>query len=110
MKNEIEIKTIEKYSCMLFSSCNGNNAKKAVIMITAENEFLGYLNFLTDGAQLPETNKKYNLFYFYYHFQDLPVIIDMLRNESPVYLFYMEDNKSNCRISTTMELVGEGEM
>jgi hypothetical protein len=36
-------------------------------------------------------------------------VVDMLRNEDPVYIFYMDDNKANCRISTTLEPVGEGE-
>lgn len=110
MSKQIEVKTIEKYSCMLFSSRSGDADTKAVIMLTAETEFLGYLYFMADGATLPEPDKKYNLFYFYYHFQDLPIVIDLLRNESPVYIFYMDSNKENCRISTTMELVGEGEM
>jgi hypothetical protein len=110
MAREIEINTIEKYSCMMFSSRSGDADTKAVIMITSESQFLGYLNFMADGAILPETDKKYNLYYFYYHMSDLPVIIDLLRNESPVYIFYMADNKENCRISTTMEMVGEGEM
>jgi len=109
MGKEIEIKTIEKYSYMLFSSRSGKNDTKAVIMLTDASNFLGYLHFMTDGCQLPQTEKKYNLYYYYFHFSDMPVIVDMLRNEAPVYIFYMEDNKENCRISTTMELVGEGE-
>lgn len=110
MRKGIEIKTILKYSYMLFSSRSGNSDTKAVIMISDENSFLGYLNFMSDGCQLPPADKRYKLFYFYYHFSDLPIIVDMLRNEGPVYIFYMDENKENCRISTTMELVGEGEM
>ncbi len=109
MGKEIEIKTIQKYSYMAFSSRSGKNDIKAVIMLTDESSFLGYLHFMTDGCQLPQTKKKYNLYYYYYHFSDMPVIVDMLRNEAPVYIFYMEENKENCRISTTLELVGEGE-
>ncbi|MCF8364961.1 MAG: hypothetical protein K9H16_04220 [Bacteroidales bacterium] len=109
MGKGIEVKTIEKYSYMLFSSRSGNSDTKAVIMITAAEGFIGYINFMTDGCQLPETEKRYNLFYFYYHMSDFPVIVDMLRNEGPVYIFYMDDNKENCRISTTLEIVGEGE-
>lgn len=109
MKSGVEIKTIKKYSYMLFSTRNSETEAKAVIMITAETEFLGYLYFMPNGSILPETTKRYNLFYFYYHHSDLPVVVDMLRNEAPVYIFYMDDNKANCRLSTTMEPVGEGE-
>jgi len=110
MKNDIEVKTIQKYAVMMFSSCNAENAKKAVIMMTGDNVFLGYVNFLADGAILPEAHKSYNLFYFYYHFSDLSAMVDLMRNEKPVYLFYMEKNKSECRISTTLEPIGEGEI
>lgn len=110
MSNDIEIKTINKYSCMIFSSRSGDADTKAVILLQAENEFLGYLYFMADGCNLPEPEKKYNLYYYYFHFQDMPSVVDMLRNESPVYIFYMESNKQNSRISTTMELVGEGEI
>lgn len=109
MKSGIEIKTIQKYSYMVYSSRTADVDAKAVILMSAETEFLGYLNFMVDGSVLPKAEKKYNLYYFYYHFSDMPVIVDMLRNEGPVYIFYLEDDKNNCRISTTMESVGEGE-
>jgi len=110
MANEIEIKTIDKYSCMMFSSRSGDADIKAVIMLTGDGQFLGYLNFMADGATLPEPDKKYNLYYYYYHMSELPSVVDLLRNENPVYIFYMESSKENCRISTTMEMVGEGEI
>ncbi len=105
----MEIKNIEKYAYMLFPSCDGNFDKKAVIMINSETEFLGYLNFMTDGAPLPGPEKRDGIFTYSFHFKDLPVIVDMLRNEKPVFLFYVANDQSNCRISTSMEPVGEGE-
>jgi len=39
---------------------------------------------------------------------DMPVVLDMLRNEQPVYLIY--DGDQNTRISTTEGPVGEGEV
>ncbi len=51
-----------------------------------------------------------NYYAFYYHHFQLEHIIDMLRNESPVYvLFNVENNLNNSRIATTDEPVGEGE-
>jgi hypothetical protein len=109
-EKEIEVRTITNYSYMLFSSRAEEAEYKAVIMITAQTGFLGYINFVSDSNKLPKAVKMYNLYHFYYHMQDMPAIIDMLRNEGPVYLFYQEDDKNMCRISTTMEPVGEGEM
>ncbi len=34
----------------------------------------------------------------------------MLRNEAPVYLYWIPEGTNNTRISTTAELVGEEEM
>jgi hypothetical protein len=105
----MEIKNIDKYAYMLFPSRDNNFDTKAVVMINSDDEFLGYLNFLTDGAPLPKPEKTDGIYHFHYHYKDLPVIVDMFRNEKPVFLFYMDNDKESCRISTSMEPVGEGE-
>ncbi len=109
MKTGLEIKEIKSYSYLNYASRNGINDTKATIMVNAEAEFLGYLNFVTDGGQLPKSVKQNGLYYLYFHFKDIPVILDMLRNEKPIYLIFADDNKNNCRISTSVEPVGEGE-
>jgi hypothetical protein len=49
-------------------------------------------------------------FSFYYHHSQLPHLIDMLRNESPITVFFNNDNGfNNSRISTSDEPIGEGE-
>ena len=109
MPKQIEVKTIEKYSYMCFSSRSGDEDIKAVIMLSEGNDFIGYLHFMSNGCVLPKAEKKYGLYYYYYHHDELAPLVDMLRNEQPVYLIYVEDDKHNCRISTVMEPVGEGE-
>lgn len=106
----IEVRTITHYTYMIFSSRAEESDYKAVIMITAQTGFLGYINLVADGNKLPKAVKMHNLYYFYYHMQDMPAIVDMLRNEGPVYIFYQEGDANMCRISTTMEPAGEGEM
>ncbi|OQX74084.1 MAG: hypothetical protein B6D64_13205 [Bacteroidetes bacterium 4484_276] len=59
--------------------------------------------------ELPQAEKKYGLCYIYYNQKDLPAIIDMMRNESPVYIIYMGGKTSNCQITTMPESIGEGE-
>jgi hypothetical protein len=52
-----------------------------------------------------------NVYAFYYHLPSLPALIDMLRNEGPVWVFFDDDNGwPNSRLSTTEEPVGEGEL
>ena len=51
-----------------------------------------------------------NYYSFYYHHSQLDHLIDMLRNEKPIFVFFNDDNGwPNSRISTTEEPVGEGE-
>jgi hypothetical protein len=51
-----------------------------------------------------------NYYSFYYHLHQLPSLVDLLRNESPVYVFFNNDSGfPNSRISSTDEPVGEGE-
>ena len=49
-----------------------------------------------------------NYYLFYYHHHQLEHLIDMLRNESPITVFFNDDG-INSRISTTDEPIGEGE-
>jgi hypothetical protein len=50
-------------------------------------------------------------FWFYYHHHQLDHLIDMLRNEKPIFVFFDDDyGLANSRISTTDEPIGEGEL
>lgn len=109
MKKGFEVKEIKKYSYSIFSSMQNANDVVSVIMLSGDKVFYGYVNFLVDGSELPQAEKKYGLYYLYYHQKDLPALIDMMRNESPVFIIYMEGKSSNCRITTMPEPIGEGE-
>ena len=51
-----------------------------------------------------------NVFVFHYHHSQLQHLIDMLRNEKPIYVRFDDDKGfNNSRIATTDEPVGEGE-
>jgi hypothetical protein len=109
MVSGYEVKEIKKYSYSVFSSRYQENEVIADIMLSGDNVFYGYAHFLADGTNLPKAEKKFNLYNLYYHQKDLPAIIDMLRNESPVFIIFTEDDFKNCRITTMQEPVGEGE-
>ena len=69
--------------------------------------------FIEDpDATLPEARQVATGYYaFYYHHHQMASIIDMLRNESPIWVYFNNENGfNNSRISTTEEPVGEGEM
>ncbi len=62
-----------------------------------------------DGELEPATNFSGNQYRFHYHYKDMASLIDMLRNEKPVYVIYQPAGANNSRISTGSEPVGEGE-
>lgn len=109
MTDGYEVKEVKKYSYMVFSSRYEENEVVSAIMLSSDDVFYGYVHFFADGTELPQAEKKYGLFYLYYHQKDFPAIIDMLRNEKPVFLIYIEDDYKNCRLTTLLEPVGEGE-
>lgn len=109
MPGVTEIKTVDSYSYMIYASRTNLSEVKAVFQLNGGGVSLGYLHFMADGYVLPKSKKLSGLYYFYYHESQLPSIIDMLRNEKPIYLIYIDDESNNCRIATSMEPVGEGE-
>ncbi|MAS37063.1 MAG: hypothetical protein CL610_23890 [Anaerolineaceae bacterium] len=48
--------------------------------------------------------------YMFMPFRDLPVLVDILRNESPIYAHLRADRPEWTSITTTKEPVGEGEV
>ncbi len=104
MTDVIEIKRYEYYT---FSS-RDNTLANSVILFYGDAGYLGGAFFSNSDEPLKPAEKFPNGVYgLYYRCADLPVLIDMLRNEKPVYLIFSDGN--NSRISTFQEPVGEGE-
>lgn len=66
--------------------------------------------FHPDDATLPDNRKRLNqnIFDVYYHVSFWEPVLDVLRNESPVY-FNFSDTSNAAQIYTGNEPVGEGE-
>ncbi len=104
MADTVEIKKYEYYT---FSS-RDNSLANSVILLYGDGGYIGGAFFSNSPDPLKPAEKfPSGVYGLYYHYADLPVIIDMLRNEKPVYLIYSDGN--NSRISTSQEPVGEGE-
>jgi len=99
---------IKRYKYYTFSSRDESKAN-TVILFYSDSEYLGGAFFSNDADTPLEPAVKHpsGVYGLRYQYADLPVIIDMLRNEKPVYLIY--DGERNSRLSTTSEPVGEGE-
>ncbi len=104
MADVIEIKRYEYY---IFSSRESSPAH-SVILLYGDRGYIGGAFFSSSDEPLAPAEKFPNGVYgLYYRRADLPIIIDLLRNEKPVYLIFSGGN--NSRLSTSQEPVGEGE-
>jgi hypothetical protein len=67
--------------------------------------------FLPNGTALPADTVTKGQVVLYYHVDHYPNVIDLLRNEKPVYLYYNGSGSGfENGIKTMVEKVGEGEL
>ena len=72
--------------------------------------YIGELYFKPNGSGLPPDDMKSGRALLYYHLDDFQNVIDLLRNESPMYLLYNGSGGGfENGIKTMVEVVGEGE-
>jgi hypothetical protein len=64
-----------------------------------------------EGEALPKAHADAQEGYvrLYYHRQALPDLVDLLRNEKPVYLHFWDGPGDNTHLASGREPVGEGE-
>ena len=102
-----ETHEIKRYTYYVFSSRN-TLSDSTLLFYDASNSYIGGAFFYETTDQLPPAEKfPSGVIGLSFHRTDLPTLIDVLRNESPVYLIY--DGPLNSRISTSQEPVGEYE-
>jgi hypothetical protein len=77
----------------------------------ADNSLIGAAYFHRDPATLPDTDQRNDAGYIYCHYldDDFPRVLDLLRNEQPVFVRYVAGSWNIASIVTSMEPVGEGE-
>jgi hypothetical protein len=80
------------------------------IWLKGGSNYIGQLIFMANGSALPPDRMASNQVNLYYHLDDFQNAIDLLRNESPMYLLYSGTGTGfENGIKTTQEMVGEGE-
>ena len=104
-----DIIELENYKYYTYSSRGFDfGYSHTVILMYSADGYIGAVFFQkSDEGLKPATKSSGGIYSLYYSYADLPQIIDMLRNESPVYLIY--NGEKNSRLSTSSEPVGEGE-
>lgn len=107
--------SIKKYSVSYYGG--GNNSKnypyRAIIALRRENgSSIGAAYFHRKDATLPNTDSMTSSGYISIHYKesDLPRIIDLLRNEKPLYVRYIAGVWNMASIDSSLEPVGEEEL
>lgn len=105
----MDVVEIKLYKYFVFSSRDGQ--AKAAILLYGDSGYIGSVCFRGDEQPLQSAEKYQDGSYvLHYRYDDLDDIVDMLRNEKPVYLIYNADGNNFSCISTTEEPVGETEL
>lgn len=77
------------------------------VWLRAGNEYIGQVIFWPDDGDLPDSTAEV----LHYHERDYANLIDLLRNEQPVFLMSSElDDTTVAAIMTGTEMVGDGEI
>jgi hypothetical protein len=92
---------------------NRNDSVKAFIYAKdADNHLRTYLIFAENGSDLPNSSESVmqgvKWCRIWYHIDQFPAVIDILRNEEPVFVNY--SNPTFAQIFTGSEPIGEGEL
>jgi hypothetical protein len=100
---------ITQYRAYIYVGIEG---REAFIHLLTANASI-YINFYKEGVQLQENRSPIiqgrQYVYLHIHYNDYPNMIDLLRNEEPIYFFYRDDAKFGY-LSTSAEPVGEHEL
>ena len=103
---------ISRYVYYPWSSRNPGPAAgppMACALLYGTTRYLGAIWFVDSTEPLPlATKSSTGIYTLYYRMRDLPTIVDLLRNEKPVFLHFADG--INARLSTGEEPVGEGEV
>jgi len=84
-----------------------SNAFAPEMWLKAGSNYVAQLTFMPNGSTLPNDYMAQNLVYLYHHLDDFQNVIDLLRNDAPLYLLYSGSGGGfQNGIQTTDETVG----
>ena len=108
------IEEIKKYDVAYYGG--GKNTSgyqyRAIIGLRRDNgSLIGGAYFHRDPSTMPNTDDQTSTGYVWCHYtwEDFPIVLDILRNESPVRVRYVAGGWRIASITTSIEPVGEGE-
>lgn len=99
----LKITQISEYEVMYSS-----NKFAPRIWLKNAGKYIGQLIFNANGSTLPANKMAGDQVNLYYHLDEIENIVDLLRNEKPMYLLWNGPTSEN-GVKTTAEVVGEAE-
>jgi hypothetical protein len=107
---------VSTYSANLISPGDPNELAATVWLFRADSSLLAFLGFYRDGVQMRanEFRTDLNAAIASYSFDAYAPIVDLLRNEKPVYLTWFDysdavPGRIFAELGTSREPIGEGE-
>jgi len=97
---------IGKYSVTIWSF--NNQIAGYIGLYTANYKRIAQITFYNDGHDVPKNSTSGDIVNLNFPFSKYQVVLDVLRNEDPVWLNYNDINALGT-ISSSKEPVGEGE-
>lgn len=105
------MKEVKRYALKIFGGPRGSGAGKrsSIYLFDKDNHGIGRVDFWDAGITLPaDENSDMGGITFSLHIDQMHDVVDMLRNEGPIFIAWQETLK-NAYIGTGQEPVGEGE-
>lgn len=101
---------IKSYRIFLDSGSQNIRSFTTINLFDTADKFIGSLQFYEDGIKIDEP-RDFQHVYIQYPILKFPYIVDILRNEKPLFVGYWENKYGKYgRICTGKEPVGEGEI
>ena len=105
------MKEIKRYGMKIYGGPQGSGRGKraSIFLFDKDNRGIGTIDFWEEGIKLPADQLSESLgVQFSLYITRMDDVVDMLRNEKPVFIAWQESLK-NAYIGTSTEPVGEGE-
>ena len=108
------VEEIKKYDVQYHAggkTASGYQYRAIIGLRRNDGSLIGGAYFHRDPSTMPNTDNQTSTGYVWCHYawQDFPQVLDLLRNEKPVYVRYVAGGWEIGAVTTSMEPVGEGE-
>ena len=109
------VEEVKKYDVSYYAggkNTTGYQYRAIIGLRRNDGSLIGGAYFHRDLATMPNTDDQTSTGYVWFHYtwEDFPQVLDLLRNESPVFVRYVAGGWKIGSITTSLEPVGEGEM